>query len=374
MKQQSSVAFVFGRPFLNAAKLQFMPFALSTLKKLAENKNLSIDVYITQTQTKDYEALLPDNVKVIFLDNKFVWSKGAGIKLYILLNMYFNFLTRKRKYNSVIGVGQVGVVLGGKLAHRKSAKFICLNDEFPDISYLKVWRENEKIYTSKAHTIILPDESRVEVLKKQINFSSQNHFSVLPNMPLQDDLIGLPNINWQIKLDISDNSKLIIYNGGIDKENNIDFLLTVFPFTPDEFVLVMVGNGKKYSNNRYLIHERIIWINEPLSDNELHSLLKTAICTIAYYADFLDLEYVGKSSGKIMRSLLVETPVITTNFDSLKFIEEDHMGVLITKPFELISAIQLIDKNLSHYKKNIRTNIHKYTFEKYWDKMSHTIL
>lgn len=370
MSKAQKIAFVFGRPFLNAAPLQFMPFALSTLTKLANETDGTIDVFVTQTKITVYEALLPKNVNVIFLDNNFVWSKGNGIKLYALLNLYFRKITSGAKYTIVFGVGQTGIPLAGKLASRCRAKFICLNDEFPDISFLKVWREAEKKYLAAASLVILPDESRVGVLKKQVSFSSATVFGVLPNMPLKESTGQLENIDWRKKLDLPIDARIVVYAGGIDRENNIDFLLTVFPFTLENFFLVMVGKNHKYKNDRYLTHSRIVWIEDPLSDGELHGLVSQAVCTVAFYADFLDLEYVGKSSGKIMRSLLFETPVITTAFESLKFIKDDGMGELIEKPHELVEAIVKIGKDRKTYADNIRKNLHKYTFENYWKDVS----
>lgn len=363
------IAFVYGRAGLNSAKIQYMPFGFNVLKKLAEDSNNTIDFYLTQTYTDDYKKQLPNNVTPVFLDKPSIWSHGSGLKLFILLNWYFKRLTLFKKYDLVYGIGQVGVVLGGKLAKRNKAKFICLNDEFPDISYLKIWRENEKKYTATASTVIVPDESRVDVLKKQIPELKNINVVVLPNIPFVKDVEIIQGLNWHAKLELDSSVKLVMYAGGIDRENNIELLLTAFPFTKEDFVLVMVGNGKNYKDNRYFNHPRIIWIEKVLTDAELHSLIKQCVCNVCYYSDILDLEYVGKSSGKIMRSLLMGTPVITTRFKSLQFIEDEKIGVLITQPYELVDAINTIDASLAWYKGNIENTIEKYKFETYWNQI-----
>lgn len=369
MKQdKKKIAFVHGRPALSSAKLQYMPFGFNVVKKLAEG-NYEIDLYLTQSQTNVYKNCLPSNVKIIFLDNKFVWSYGSGRLLYFLLNSYFLLLTMFKSYQMVWGIGQCGSVLGAKLAKRNNAKFIYLNDEFPDISYLKIWIGKEKKYATKAGCFIVPDESRVAPLVKQIPELKNIKSFVLPNIPLVKDVESMENTDWFKVLGLPKDKKIITYAGGIDRENNINYLLTVFPFTPLDYVLVMVGNGEKYKNTKFFSCNRILWIERILTDDELHSLIKQSLCCLCFYSDILDLEFVGKSSGKMMRSILLNIPVITTNFPSLKFIEEDGMGVLIEKPFQLIEAINKIDANKEKYQVAIKNNISKYTFEKYWQNI-----
>jgi glycosyltransferase involved in cell wall biosynthesis len=364
--KKKRIAFVFGRPNLNEAKLQFMPFAFGPLRKLALNTNNEIDVYLTQNYTSFYKDYFPENVNFIFLDNSLIWRNGSGKKLYYLLNPFFYLITFWKKYDEVWGCGQAGIILGGKLSQKLGVKFICLNDEFPSISVSPIWKQNDIKYTGLADELIIPDEVRIPVLKEQVQFSAKTRFWVLPNIPLEKDVEHIPNISWQERLNIT--NKYMVYAGGISEENNIELMLAAFHYAKTNIYLIVIGKAGKYKN-RYLNHHRIIWIEERLNDDELHSLIQQAVCSICYYNDFSDLEYVGKSSGKIMRSLLVGTPVITTNFNSLKFIEDEGMGLLVTTPVELTSAIENIEAKLTIFKDNIQKVIHQYTFEQYWNKI-----
>ncbi len=132
--KKKRIAFVFGRPNLNEAKLQFMPFAFGPLRKLALNTNNEIDVYLTQNYTSFYKDYFPENVNFIFLDNSLIWRDGSGKKLYYLLNPFFYLITFWKKYDEVWGCGQAGIILGGKLSQKLGVKFICLNF----ISYVAV--------------------------------------------------------------------------------------------------------------------------------------------------------------------------------------------------------------------------------------------
>ncbi len=373
MSGTKKIAFVYGRPYFNSAKLLYMPFGINVVKLLAEQGN-TIDLYLTQNFTEEYKKILPSNVTPIFLDKKKVWSHGSGRGLFYLLNSYFWNLTRTKKYDAVWGIGQAGTVLGGKLANRNKVPFYYLSDEFPDISYLKIWKENEKKYAATAKFFVVPDESRLPVTLQQIPDLKNTPGFTLPNMPLKIDLNNVSSINWHNKLGLSPNKKIVMYAGGITSENQIDYLLTLFPATRNEFVLVLVGKMGNYKKIKDLHSERIIWIEEELPDNDLHSLISQSLCSMCYYADFLDLKYVGKSSGKLMRSLLFGTPVISTKFDSLSFVEENKFGVLIGKPYELIEAIHTIDRDIQKYKASIKENISKYNYEVYWDIMKNSIL
>src|SRR5436190_6706774 len=115
MKPAKRIAFVYGRPTITGPRFEYMPFALSTVKKLAENKDHQIDLFLIQKSSQDIVTMLPSNVVVRFLDNDFVWSFGTGRVLFHLLTLYFRMVTRGGKYNEVWGLGQAGTVLAGSL-------------------------------------------------------------------------------------------------------------------------------------------------------------------------------------------------------------------------------------------------------------------
>src|SRR5205085_2075180 len=67
---------------------------------------------------------------------------------------------------------------------------------------------------------------------------------------------------------------------------------------------------------------RVFWSFEPVTPAELNDLIVRAFCTLALYRNLgPNIEKLGMSSGKIMRSIVCGTPVITSRFDSLLFIE-----------------------------------------------------
>ena len=344
-----------------------MPFALSTIKKLTLEGHI-IDLYLCERSNNDYKEIFNDNVQIYFLDKAWVWKWGKGIGLYYLLNGLTIRLTFFKSYSSIWGVGLVGSSLAGRIASLKGVDYYYLSDEFPDINYLKIWVNAEKRYARKAKRWIVPDESRLETTMQQIPGISMSNAVVLPNAPFMERSAQPTEINWNSRLNIPVGSLIVLYAGGIDRENNIELILSVFPLTSSEYYLVMVGKSRGYATNPLFRHQRIIWIESPLSDEELLSLHQSSLCIIAFYSSMMWLEFVGKSSGKIMRAIMAGCPVISTNFSSLDFIRDYGFGILIDQAHELINALNEIKLNRPQYQQNLQAKRHEVSFESYWDK------
>jgi hypothetical protein len=105
------VLYIYGRSEINAAKLSFMPFGINPVIKMAE-MGMDIDLYLTQSKTNYYKQIFPSNVKVHFMDNKFIWSSGRAKRFIAKIFMYIFFNTFFKKYDIIWGAGQVGIILG----------------------------------------------------------------------------------------------------------------------------------------------------------------------------------------------------------------------------------------------------------------------
>lgn len=364
------IAFVYARPGLNNVLMKYMPFGMSTLRILAREKNIEIDFYVTETQDSDYEALLPINIRIIYLENRYIFRFGLGIGLFATLSVYFWYKTLFKRYAEVWGNGQVGNVLASRLAKKSHCDFILLNDEFPDVYNLHIWYLAEICALKRADWIIEPDESRFSILNGKLDgiLSNKNNF-VFPNIPLQSDTIETTQVrNFKQELKIPSNDHIFLYAGGMStKAFSVELILSVFPYSAKDCHLVMVGSDDFLLLDQFT-HKRIHWIIDPLSDEDLHSLIQQSTASIGFYSKVQDMEFAGKSSGKVMRSLMFYTPVIVPDFVSFQFVKDDGMGVLIEKPFQINNAFETLKKQRFRLQKNIKKNIHKYYFESYWKK------
>jgi glycosyltransferase involved in cell wall biosynthesis len=283
-----------------------------------------------------------------------------------MLNLLFFKKVLNKSYSSLWGIGLVGSSLAGRMAALKSIDYYYMSDEFPDIHHLKIWVNSEKQFARIAKKWIVPDESRVDITIQQIPGLNAEKSVVIPNAPLIEDRKTAYKIDWHSRFGIPQGSEIVLYAGGIDRENNIELLLSVFPFSGAEFYLVIIGGDRGYATNSMYSHPRIKWMNDRLNDEDLFSLHQSSLCIIAFYSSMFWLEYVGKSSGKIMRALIAGCPVIATNFKSCNFIKEKNFGVLIDQPHQLIMALVEIKRNKHFYKEQIVLNRDSVSFEHYW--------
>ena len=100
---------------------------------------------------------------------------------------------------------------------------------------------------------------------------------------------------------------------------------------------------------------------------KLHSLIRYCTASICLYRDINDnFKYVGKSSGKLMRSIALGNPVIASKSDSLKFVEDLGFGKLVSHPNEISNAVQFVVDNNDKLKENCEKNYYKISFETYW--------
>ncbi|MCS6832826.1 MAG: hypothetical protein NZ521_04580, partial [Flammeovirgaceae bacterium] len=348
--------------------LKYMPFGLNPIKILS--KNHKIDLFLGEERTQDYNAIFNENVNVFFLDKKIIWERPGKVN-YLLLKNYFlaKYVLFPKKYDVVFGVGQAGACLASLLANRINAPFIYLNDEFPEIYRHKVWQIKENESVKKASFIIVPDETRIEPLRSKMKGIDKIPFTVLPNAPLLCDLQELTPVNWLEYFSLPPNAKIFLLGGGVIDINQIAETLVTVPLWKENFYLIVNGgNELKRKEYAHLDNSKIIWNYKPFDDKTYHSLIKSSVLNFGLYRNTDDLEFVGKSSGKIMRSLALGVPVIASNFNSLSFIREYRMGELVSHPLEIPSKINTILENYALYQKNCVEQYPKISYESYWQR------
>jgi glycosyltransferase involved in cell wall biosynthesis len=101
------------------------------------------------------------------------------------------------------------------------------------------------------------------------------------------------------------------------------------------------------------INGKIFWSLNPLSDSDLNSLVAYCAANFALYRNSgPNIEYIGFSSGKLMRSLIYGSPVIASQLSSLQFVEDYQLGVLVKHSAEIPRAIEKILINRDLYSSN----------------------
>jgi hypothetical protein len=88
-----------------------------------------------------------------------------------------------------------------------------------------------------------------------------------------------------------------------------------------------------------------------LPENMLNSLVSYCTGSFALYRNTgPNFEQIGTSSGKLMRSIVCGTPVISSNFDSLNFVSKEGVGLQITHPSEIPGGVENLIRNRERYR------------------------
>ncbi len=371
MSNKKNIALFYGRNKLNEARIEYMPFVLNFIKCL-DKDDYNVDVFLAENKTSAYSTLFSKNVTVHFIDHDFIWNRRRGRKFfyYALILIKLWLLKRKFNYNMIVGAGVFGNFVAAQISKQKKIKYLYLGDEFP-ILYGDFWNTIDKKNCEQADLVIVPDETRIEGTEKLLGKKLKNAIT-LPNSPLKSDIENLPEINWHEKLKIDANKKVILYAGGVEFFNQILDVLIQLPKLSSEYVLLIIAPEKyKKEFEYYLITGKSIWHSEFLKDAEFYSLIKQSFASIGLYrTDIGMLDYIGKSSGKIMRSIACGTPVIATKTNSLNFIDELNLGVCLTNTCFFIEGIEEI--NIKHKQQReacLNSFYSTLCYDVYWAKL-----
>ena len=377
-----NVAFVFALPVRTYPILITMPFGLNVIT-LLDKKGYNIDIYLSEYKNSSYNNLFSENVKIHFVDKNYLWRNNVSLAFFMITN-YFKLLScfkLKNSYSLIFGSGMAGVTIGAILKRfNPKSKFIYLNDEFPIQDTDSIWVESELKSALSADLVSTPDETRYVPLCNQIpGLNKIPHFT-LPNTPLKDEINTIPSINWHERFDIPEDKKIFLMAGGMNDFCQLPELLTSVKNWPDNTVLLLKGKQDINNIRRSLKHidipAKIVWSGESFTPDELHSLIKYCTASICLYTDVNDnFRYVGKSAGKLMRSVLLGKPVIVSNSESFQFVEDFGFGKMVTHSTEIPSAIQYILDNEKELGDNCKKNYQEISYEKYWgvfEKILHT--
>lgn len=371
---KKKVAFLFAFPIRTNPMLITMPFGMNVIT-LLDRMGYEIDIYLSEYRNDSYEGLFSENVKIHFLDHNYLWPK-EGIQSYLSLTSYFRYLSAiklRNEYSHIIASGMAGITLGGILKRsNRNSKFIYLNDEFPVQGKTNIWVISEIKHARKADLVVTPDEMRFPPLAAQIKGLDKIDHCVLPNAPLLEELENIPEINWHKRFVIDPSKKLFLVAGGIQPFNFIDELLNSVPLWPEDCVLILKGKSTNNDFRARHLHlekeKKIVWNPEQLSPNELHSLIQYCVASLCLYHPINDnLRFVGKSSGKLMRSVLLGKPVIATTQSAFEFVEELGLGILVSDEKTLAEAVRNMAQNHKSHEINCWKHRDSLSFESYWE-------
>jgi hypothetical protein len=337
---QRRVAFVFYPHLPKTTLLSTIPFVAHTVHKLASS-GADIDVFVWNERDASCQADYPNNVHFKYVKIPAVNNK----KTFIAHTLRFS---KCLTYKCVFSVGLIGNYIGGIISAASRCPFVLLNDEFPshDDPYGKPrWRVLERWAARRADVIVVPSDDRCTILAEELRLNTDKPFVTIRNTPE----LTLPSvhIDWHSTIGIPHGKKIFIHAGSIGDQAQVPEILASVSYWPEDAVLLLHNSR---SQDEFLFYRknyshldipgRVFWSSEILAEDKLNSLVGSCSGGFALYRNYSrNLEYIGTSSGKLMRSIVCGTPVITSSFESLKFVTKEGVGIQVRHPAEIPVAV-----------------------------------
>lgn len=333
------VAFVHFPHWPEQARIETMPFAMQSVRSLAE-AGWDVDVFLLQRE----RAALTDNGggRIRYrMPGRLVRSLPKLAKP-LLHALRYGLL---RNYACIFGLGQIGLSIASEIASIARCPLVYLNDELPSGCPNTIWTRKERSAARRVDFVLSPDLRRNPLLLHELDLPADTPNGVLYNRPVIVE--QLPQIDWHAKLGIPNGKHIVLHAGSVADWAQVPELLATVPTWPEDVVLLLHSrsSGVTARYQRSLSHlqvdGRVYWSNEPLVESELHSLIAAATACLGLYRNSCtNIEQVGYSSGKILRSLVCGTPVIASALSSLDFVTNKRLGAQVQHPLEIADCLQ----------------------------------
>jgi hypothetical protein len=321
-----------------------MPFAINTIERLAA-AGWQVDVFLWEESTENRSERFSS--RVVFHHQT---TPRPGLRR---IQLSVRFMT-SWNYASVFGLGQIGSYLGGIVSIASQCPLVVLNDEFPSCWPQSPWVALERWAAKRASVIVVPSTDRIVPLSEELELSCAKTFVAVRNTPQLS--YPLERHDWHELLGIPVGQRIFLHAGSLADWAEIPEILTSVVCWPADAVLLLHSRnvGEQAMYRQQLSHidvpGKVYWSSTPLSEARLNSLVSYCDGNFALYRNIgPNFVHIGTSSGKLMRSLVCGTPVIASDYDSLAFVTREGVGIQVTHPSEIPSAIrELVQKGSSY--------------------------
>jgi glycosyltransferase involved in cell wall biosynthesis len=344
------VAFVFCPHLAGAARLDTMPFAQTLLGRLSA-AGWHVDLFVwSKLDLSDQNDFFHGAIQ-----REYVRTYTTNDK-----TKFFEFTLRFARYtayNCVFSVGQIGSYIGGRISTISRCPYVLLNDEFPSWWGRSRWVYLECWGARRADAIVVPSDDRHSTLRTELQLDTDKPFVTVPNTPT----VTLPRAqtDWHRYMGIPHGKRIFIHAGSVIELTQVPEILCSVNYWPPEAVLLLhsrVQGDWVINYRKELSHldnpDKVFWSFEPLHSDMLNSLIMHCDgCFALYRNSGPNIELIGTSSGKLMRSIACGTPVITSSFDSLKFVTTEGVGVQVRHASEIPAAVETLIRNSEIFQK-----------------------
>jgi len=199
-----------------------------------------------------------------------------------------------------------------------------------EISYV-IWNLVEKILIKRVKTVIVPELHRARYLKRK--YKLEKIPAVINNFPKYQTIIPR-NIKHELR--ISDEKKIICYQGVIGNDRGIEAIIESLQHLSDEFILILFGYAyKDYLNNlkelidKKYLKNRVIFYG-PVAPQKLLQTISQCDIGIALYQKKGINNYLC-SPNKVFDYITARLKVITNDYPPLQIVKEYDFVRLISE-------------------------------------------
>lgn len=194
-----------------------------------------------------------------------------------------------------------------------------------------IWSLVEAILIKRVKTIIVPEFHRGRYLKRK--YKLDRIPEVINNFPKYQTIIPR---NIKHELNISDEKKIICYQGGIKSDREIEVMIGSLQYLSDEFILILFG----FAFTDYLktleefieregLKNRVIYYGALAPQELLHALSQCDIGIALYEKKGINNYFCAPN--KVFDYIMARVKVITNDFPSLQIVKGYNFVRLISE-------------------------------------------
>jgi len=357
-----------------------------SLIDVAREKGFEVDIYLKSGKNHSDSALHEDGLSIIryslFEENLGIFSRFYIVRLFFCIIRKFSDKTadsriyeqivtacKSRSYLCIVGVEPEGLHIAKVVSYKCGVRFyywsleLLFSGELPGIRW-KLIKKQEIKESAQSYRVLIQDKERAAKLS-EINDIPEDKFIFIPNSPVLRAEPGKTGY-WHNKFDLNDNTKIVLYSGGIKDWSLIDLIAGTVSAWPEEWIFVIhcvEGNGSISNDIKNKFgSDRIRFSGETVPPEMFGELISSADIGIAFYGEYRgpfglsNIKYIGLSSGKISYYMRCGIPVIVNSWPSVsKYVAEYRTGVVCDGRLDIASAIELIMNDYKGYSQRARS-------------------
>lgn len=285
---------------------------------------------------KRIRALLPDNDKIKMFVNK-AFMKLA--RTFFEITPFDQFMiTKLLQFDAdVYHVHDLPCLKAGiQAARKKRVKLVYdahelyyAQDVLP-VSLQKKYFEDEKKYIKYPDVVITVNQFIAGLMAERYGVKTPKVIMNCTELPK-----GFQNNKNKLKEkgNIPCDWKVVLYQGWISPERNIETLIKGVKYFPEDVCLVLIGYGEYEDKLKQIardinVEEKVFFLGKVSSDEMLHYSTGADIGVIPYQP--IDDNHLYCSPNKLFEYVLAGVPIVTEDLPFFRFIKEKYGCILTT--------------------------------------------